>query len=208
MTNQSQLGGSGDLAIKEARTVARPDTTIGKALSQSDQARAPDVAGNDALRIATRYVNLFLSKGGPFDPQLAAHAAETLLGLVGIAVDPVKEAPVDGGQRGLRERRLDEILRAISEGFADPSFSLNTVAVRLGLSERYIQDVLRSTGTGFADRVIELRLQQSVSLLAAAEGGRRKVSDVAFASGFNDLSYFHRCFRRRFGVTPGTWRAN
>ena len=208
MTNQSQLDGSSDLSIKEAWTVARPDATIGKTLSQSDQARAPDVAGNDALRIATRYVNLFLSKGGPFDPQLAAHAAETLLGLVGIAVDAVNDTPAGGGQRGLRARRLDTILRAISEGFADPSFSLNTVALRLGLSERYIQDLLQSTGTTFADRVMELRLQQSVSLLAGAGGGRRKVSDVAFASGFNDLSYFHRCFRRRFGVTPSMVRAS
>ena len=35
----------------------------------------------------------------------------------------------------------------------------------------------------------------------------RKVSDVAFACGFNDLSYFHRCFRRRFGMTPAGARA-
>ena len=29
-----------------------------------------------------------------------------------------------------------------------------------------------------------------------------KLLDVAFACGFNDLSYFNRCFRRRFGLTP------
>jgi AraC-like DNA-binding protein len=130
-----------------------------------------------------------------------------LLGLVGIAVDPVNETPVDEGQRSLRGRRLDVILRAIDEGFADPSFSLRTIAVRLRLSERTIQDLLQSTGTGFADRVIERRLQQSLRLLSSAGASRRKVSDVAFASGFNDLSYFHRCFRRRFGVTPAMVRA-
>jgi AraC-like DNA-binding protein len=31
---------------------------------------------------------------------------------------------------------------------------------------------------------------------------KNAVSDVAFACGFNDLSYFNRCFRRRFGLTP------
>lgn len=30
----------------------------------------------------------------------------------------------------------------------------------------------------------------------------RRISDVAFDCGFNDLSYFNRCFRRRFGLTP------
>lgn len=33
-------------------------------------------------------------------------------------------------------------------------------------------------------------------------GRERRISDIAFACGFNDLSYFNRCFRRRFGLTP------
>jgi AraC-like DNA-binding protein len=35
----------------------------------------------------------------------------------------------------------------------------------------------------------------------------RKVSDIAHLTGFNDVSYFHRAFRRRFGLTPGDARA-
>ena len=33
-----------------------------------------------------------------------------------------------------------------------------------------------------------------------------KVSDIAYTIGFNDLSYFHKSFRRRFGVTPADMR--
>ena len=54
---------------------------------------------------------------------------------------------------------------------------------------------------------MELRLQHSVGLLARAHLTRQKISEVALSSGFNDLSYFHRCFRRRFGMTPATARA-
>ena len=71
---------------------------------------------------------------------------------------------------------------------------------RLRLSERYIQDLLHSTGSGFAERVLELRLQHAVVLLARPEAARRKISDVALSSGFSDLSYFHRCFRRRRSI--------
>jgi AraC-like DNA-binding protein len=39
----------------------------------------------------------------------------------------------------------------------------------------------------------------AADLLAHREG---RISDIAFACGFNDLSYFNRCFRRRFGLTP------
>jgi AraC-like DNA-binding protein len=35
----------------------------------------------------------------------------------------------------------------------------------------------------------------------------RSITAVAFEAGFNDLSYFNRTFRRRFGLTPSEARA-
>ena len=49
-------------------------------------------------------------------------------------------------------------------------------------------------------RLLELRLRKAAQLLARPAG--RRISDIAFDCGFNDLSYFNRCFRRRFGLTP------
>jgi AraC-like DNA-binding protein len=54
----------------------------------------------------------------------------------------------------------------------------------------------------FTERVLELRLARVLALLDGSCGIARKVSDAAFAAGFNDLSYFYRCFRRRYGLTP------
>jgi len=54
-------------------------------------------------------------------------------------------------------------------------------------------------------RLNELRLRKAAELLANGEG---RVSDIAFECGFNDLSYFNRCFRRRFGLTPTAARGN
>jgi AraC-like DNA-binding protein len=46
-----------------------------------------------------------------------------------------------------------------------------------------------------------------VSFGANAERGDPRcagctVSAIAFAAGFSDLSYFNRCFRRRYGASP------
>jgi len=30
--------------------------------------------------------------------------------------------------------------------------------------------------------------------------------DIAYSCAFNDLSYFNRCFRRRFGAAPSQFR--
>jgi AraC-like DNA-binding protein len=45
----------------------------------------------------------------------------------------------------------------------------------------------------------ELRLGKAARLLAMTT---KRISDIAFECGFNDLSYFNRSFRRRFGLTP------
>jgi AraC-like DNA-binding protein len=43
-------------------------------------------------------------------------------------------------------------------------------------------------------------------MLADPRNDRLKVSDIALASGFSEVSYFNRCFRRRFGGSPTQYR--
>ena len=43
-------------------------------------------------------------------------------------------------------------------------------------------------------------------MLADRRNDRLKVSEIALACGFNEVSYFNRCFRRRFGATPSEFR--
>jgi AraC-like DNA-binding protein len=39
-------------------------------------------------------------------------------------------------------------------------------------------------------------------MLADRQHDKRKVSEIAYACGFNEVSYFNRCFRARFGTSP------
>jgi len=74
------------------------------------------------------------------------------------------------------------------------------LGLAVGLSERYVNELLYEDGATFVARVLELRLRMAVDLLVRFE--RRRIADIAFECGFNDLSYFNRCFRRRFVLTP------
>ena len=98
------------------------------------------------------------------------------------------------------------MLAEIRGEFANPGFSAEQVARKLGLSPRRVQGLLQETGTSFTERVLELRLQRSRSMLARPRHDALKVSQIAYASGFNDISYFNRCFRRRFGASPTQYR--
>jgi AraC-like DNA-binding protein len=64
-------------------------------------------------------------------------------------------------------------------------------------------------GTTFSEFVLARRLEHAFELLTAPAHNNLKVADIALASGFSDISYFNRAFRRRYGDTPsGVRRAS
>jgi DNA-binding response OmpR family regulator len=54
-----------------------------------------------------------------------------------------------------------------------------------------------------SDLIRRLRLERAATLLADDTGS---VAEVAYATGFNSVAYFHRCFRDAYGVTPAAYR--
>jgi AraC-like DNA-binding protein len=133
---------------------------------------------------------------------LVRHVSTTLLDLVALALRASGDAAEIARMRGLRAARLQEILRGIERDFANPGLSPTRLGQKLGLSPRYIQDLLQETGTTFSERVLELRLQEARRMLATRQHEKLKISEIAYACGFNEVSYFNQCFRRRFGASP------
>ncbi len=58
-------------------------------------------------------------------------------------------------------------------------------------------------GMNFGRYVLRLRIERAIDILAQS---RQPVSDIAYAVGFNDLSYFGRVFRRYVGMSPSAYR--
>jgi AraC-like DNA-binding protein len=82
------------------------------------------------------------------------------------------------------------------------ALTIDAVAKANGLSGRQAQRIFASSGTTFTEFVLEQRLLLARRLLLNEAARGYKVSDIAFRAGFNDLSYFHRTFKKRFGATP------
>lgn len=61
----------------------------------------------------------------------------------------------------------------------------------------------RHTGKTFVGYLNELRVEEAARLLAS---GHSTVTEACFASGFNDLAYFSRTFRRLKGAPPSSFR--
>ena len=65
------------------------------------------------------------------------------------------------------------------------------------------REIKRRTGRTYTELLQERRLQQAAWLL---ENTRQKVSDIAAAVGYENISYFHRIFQKRFGHSPKKYR--
>ncbi len=113
----------------------------------------------------------------------------------------VKECGRESAKQGLKLA----IDRYIDSSLANPHLSVTTIAERFHLSPRSLHRLFEETGTSFTQSVLERRLQRAAALLrnAAIE---LPVSEVAYRSGFNDLSHFCKTFRRRYGASAGRFR--
>jgi AraC-like DNA-binding protein len=162
-------------------------------------------AATETIRFISRYGALLLGDDALSDEPLQRMISTNLSDLVALGIGSARTGGDNGGAASLRAARLDGVIREIGLQFIEPDFSPTLLGAKLGLSVRYIHQLLQETGVSFTERVLELRLTRAMALLA---GGAPKVCDAAMAAGFNDVSYFNRCFRRRFGMTPTAARGS
>jgi len=151
-----------------------------------------------ALSLAMDYSNLLLQHPDAVE-EAGVAIANHVLDLAALGLGARGEPAAAARRGGLRAVRLKAVLTILGQRFAETDFSAQKLAAAAGLSERYVNELLYEAGASFTLRLNELRMRKAAELLGQREG---RISDIAFECGFNDLSYFNRCFRRRFGLTP------
>jgi AraC-like DNA-binding protein len=146
--------------------------------------------------------NVDLSSGGRAIQLHEGH----IIDLVALALGADGDARELVEQRGVAAVRRAAILREIETFIADPNLSATAIARRFSITPRYLRLLLEETGRSFSEHVLEKRLEHAAALLRDPRQQDRKISAIAFACGFSDLSYFNRVFRRYYGATPSDIR--
>ncbi len=94
-------------------------------------------------------------------------------------------------------RRLQEI---VTTDLEDEDFGVETLTQEIGMSQPQLWRKLSAlTGQSPSQFIRSVRLEYAKQLLQENSGN---VSEIAFAAGFKNLSYFSRCFREKFGNPP------
>ncbi len=186
-------------SYKRFTNVHLPMAALRAVVAGVDDLVGRELEPGGALSLAMDYSDLLLRHPAAVD-EAGMAIAQHLMDLASLGLGACGELALAAQRGGLRAVRLNAVLVILSRRFAEPDFSAHKLATAAGLSERYVNELLYETGAGFTMRLNELRLRKAAELLA--QRGERRISDIAFECGFNDLSYFNRCFRRRFGLTP------
>ena len=104
---------------------------------------------------------------------------------------------------GIREQQaVLGVLRYIERHYA--SGSLTHAAQLLHCDVTWLsREVKRRTGRTYTELVQDRRLHQAAWQL---KNTRRKVDDIAVSVGYENISYFHRIFRKKYGMSPRQYR--
>lgn len=203
-----ELAGRADYAAPSTRllNLVLPRQTLTDAACDLRSFSGRTVQGSPLMRLLTLYALAFLDEAEHLSEaaldMAGRHMTDLALLLLGAGPDHA-EAARSGG---LQEGRMCAIKADIRSLLQDPSLSVQMITSRHRISERYLRALFAREGTSFTDFVRRERLERVSRLLADPLQATRRISDIAFDSGFADLSYFNRAFKAQFGLTPSDFR--
>ncbi len=98
------------------------------------------------------------------------------------------------------ERFLNHALEIVETHLSDPQFSVERFAEEIGMSRKNLLRKIKAlTDQSVNEFIRNFRLRRAAQLI---EGRAATISEIAYQVGFNNLSYFSRCFKELFGTLP------
>lgn len=104
------------------------------------------------------------------------------------------------GDRGF----IEQTYTILRQRYTDADFAITSLAEELGMSRRSVQRKIKAlTGRTPLQLITEYRLKQAAKLL---RNTTTSITEVAYESGFGDLSHFYRLFKKQYDKNPSQYR--
>ena len=113
--------------------------------------------------------------------------------------------PKDVTVTSMDDRFLKKASEIAEQKISDPDFSVTNFVKEMGLSRTNLYRKLNAlTGLSVKEFIRNIRLKRAAHLLQNHYG---TISEIAYAVGFNNPSYFTECFRKQFRQLPSQYRS-
>lgn len=117
-----------------------------------------------------------------------------------VCADTAKPADPPAPPRGAHV--VMRVLERLEREFRE-EFSLKALAADMGVSEKYLCRLFKEyTARTIVEHLNERRVENACYEITAG----RSITAAAFDSGFNDVSYFCKTFKKYTGVTPSAYK--
>ena len=108
------------------------------------------------------------------------------------------------GNPRLSDTRVSRIKKHIVDNYRRPDFYVDELTEITGVGKPQLRKLFkREYGTTPTQYVIDLRLNTAAELLGE---GHMSISEISVYVGYEDVFYFSRLFKKRFGVSPREYR--
>lgn len=106
--------------------------------------------------------------------------------------------------RGDKSKYIMDAIGYVEENYANPNISVKDVSGSLGISEGHLSFLFRKeTDSTLMVYVTRCRMRAAMNLL---KNYRNKVYEVAAQTGYHDITYFSRTFKKYVGVSPSEYQ--
>ncbi|WP_299099535.1 response regulator [uncultured Winogradskyella sp.] len=108
--------------------------------------------------------------------------------------------PKDIAFTNLDEKFLNKVQAALDENLVEPSFNVSEFSEAVGMSRMQLHRKLKAlTGLTASEFIRSQRLKLATQLLKNSD---INMSQIGYSVGFNDHSYFTKCFKEAYNCTP------
>lgn len=95
---------------------------------------------------------------------------------------------------------FEKVQNILETSLTESTFNVEAFSEAIGMSRMQLHRKLKAfTGLSATEFIRSQRLKMAADLL---QKGHPNISEVAYAIGFNDASYFTKCFKETFGCSP------
>ena len=104
------------------------------------------------------------------------------------------------------EQFLERLQKVMDENLTQPDFSADRFSKEMGVSRMQLHRKLKAiTGQSTSEFLRSQRLKLAYNLLKEKKAN---ISEIGYTVGFNDPSYFTKCFKQEFGASPTDYFAS
>lgn len=188
-----------DLSIISGYNTTKIFEYIGPLISQNAEV---DAICASAAEYARSMFPIAATEGSYYELEIASVISSVLCELY--RAEAIRNITPESKKISHRRSVMAQLIGEIEKNYAQ-RITLADLAESAQINEKYLCRFFKEF-TGFTpiDYINRLRIDKACYQLAV---NKMSVTDAAYECGFNELSYFSKCFKKYMGMSPGAYRS-